>query len=60
MHLLNARTTRVVAAPRRDELAHTVAALIPRAATAAETAAYFLVLSAFWGLIVYLALTALR
>jgi len=58
MHPDDMRHARAIATRRRIELNEIAADILPRVGSAAETFGFFCVLCAFWGLIMFLALTA--
>jgi hypothetical protein len=58
MHAGNSRTFQIVAADRRHQLLQTVESVLPRSAAYAETLAAYLLIVAFWGLILYVALVS--
>lgn len=59
MHIPDGRTaTRVVPHARRDEFVAAVEGVLPQVATRLEGAALYAMVAAFWGLVLYVALTS--
>ena len=58
MHFNHSRALGIVTQQRRGELLGSMSATLPRLAVRAETLAYFLLVTLFWGLIIYFGILA--
>jgi hypothetical protein len=58
MHFHQSRAVEMMMQQRREEFLSAMTASIPRLATHAETLAYFMLITVFWGMIVYFGMLA--